>query len=135
MYSAIKKTCNDYFIRQQSNVKLSYIDIKISACTTIINDISRLESWTYLNDLTSSLRLLDHVELSVEGLKSNLSKKLKSERSKKKDAGNSNQTTNSIQTIHHSAKTERKASQSFISWGTKLSKSVERMNAFSLSKG
>ncbi|KAG0750182.1 hypothetical protein G6F57_003873 [Rhizopus arrhizus] len=120
---------------QQSNVKLSYIDIKISACTTIINDISRLESWTYLNDLTSSLRLLDHVELSVEGLKSNLSKKLKSERSKKKDAGNSNQTTNSIQTIHHSAKTERKASQSFISWGTKLSKSVERMNAFSLSKG
>ncbi|KAG1057036.1 hypothetical protein G6F43_001108 [Rhizopus delemar] len=120
---------------QQSNVKLSYIDIKISACTTIINDISRLESWTYLNDLTSSLRLLDHVELSVEGLKSNLSKKLKSERSKKKDIDNSNQTTNSIQAIHHNAKTERKASQSFISWGTKLTKSVERMNAFSLSKG
>ncbi|CAO3668935.1 unnamed protein product [Rhizopus stolonifer] len=122
---------------QQTNVKLSYVDFKVSACTIIISDVSRLESWASLDNLDSSLKLLDPIEASVEKLKKNLSKKLKGE-SSKKISDNSSQTSNDSQTpqlINTKTEGSRKASHSFISWGSKLSKSVERINAFGLSKG
>ncbi|CEG69657.1 hypothetical protein RMATCC62417_05696 [Rhizopus microsporus] len=116
---------------QQHNVKLSFVDIKISACETLANDLHRLENWAYLDDLLSSLRLLEHVETSVESLKTNLSKKFKRESTnggnQTSSAGHTNGTTK--------IETTKKSSQSFMSWGTKLTKSVERMNAFSLTKG
>lgn len=73
----------------------------------------------------------------MEKLKKNLSKKLKGE-SSKKISDNSSQTSNdsqAAQPINTKVEGSRKASHSFISWGSKLSKSVERINAFGLSKG
>ncbi|KAI9271416.1 hypothetical protein BY458DRAFT_533472 [Sporodiniella umbellata] len=123
---------------QQSNVRLSHVDIKISVCDTMRGDITRLENWNYLDDLRSSLNLLNHVENSVEGLRNSLSKKLKKDSSDKSLDG-SNQTSSSSSNNHqtNTSKPEnnKKASQSFMAWGTRLSKSVERMNAFGLSKG
>lgn len=71
------------------------------------------------------------METSVESLKTNLSKKFKRESTnggiQTSTAGHTNGTTKIEPT--------KKSSQSFMSWGTKLTKSVERMNAFSLTKG
>ncbi|CAO3702410.1 unnamed protein product [Rhizopus stolonifer] len=125
---------------QQSNVKLSHVDIKISVCDTMRGDIARLENWIYLDDLRSSLKLLEHVETSVEGLKNNLSKKLKKDGSDKSldsssQLSSGSSSVNSNQTNTSKTESGRKASQSFMAWGTRLSKSVERMNAFGLSKG
>ncbi|KAG0743754.1 hypothetical protein G6F57_008786 [Rhizopus arrhizus] len=124
---------------QQTNVKIPHADTKVSVCDTLRSDITRLESWTYLDDLRSSLKLLEHVETSVETLKNSLSKKLRKEgpdRSLDNSSQTSNNSNSSFQSNNNTiTETGRKASQSFISWGTRLSKSVERMNAFGLSKG
>ncbi|KAI7901954.1 uncharacterized protein BX663DRAFT_513037 [Cokeromyces recurvatus] len=127
---------------QQPNIRLSSVDIKVSACETLMNDIARLENWNYLNDLSSSIKLLEQFEHSIEQLQLILSKKLKrvslSETNnngtnhQQNSAMNNNSNRDSISVISR-IDTGKKA-QSFMSWGTKLTKSVERMNAFSLTK-
>ncbi|KAI8082651.1 uncharacterized protein B0P05DRAFT_570871 [Gilbertella persicaria] len=132
---------------QQPNIRLSSIDIKISACESIINDIARLENWSYLDDLVSSTRLLDHFENSMDQLQNALAKKLKKDSMNAESPNSSNGSVvgSSNASIHstHSrdsmatigSKIENnKKTQSFMSWSTKLTKSVERMNAFSLTK-
>ncbi|KAI9253596.1 hypothetical protein BY458DRAFT_558972 [Sporodiniella umbellata] len=122
---------------QQTNVKLPHVDFKVSACNTIISDVSRLESWTSMGNLESSLKLIDSIGASIEKLKKNFSKKLRGE-NPKKNTESSSQISNDNQSLNHTnTKPEggRKTSQSFISWGSKLTKSVERINAFGLSKG
>jgi hypothetical protein len=112
------------------------MDIKVSACESLMSDIARLENWSYLDDLVSSTRLLEHFETSVDQLQTNLSKKLKRESTLENNSSDnqasSNQHRDSMSTI--SRIDSGKKTQSFMSWGTKLTKSVERMNAFSLTK-
>lgn len=137
------------------------MDVKISACESLLNDLSRLEQWAYLDDLVSSTRLLDNFQSSVEQLQHNLSKKLKRESSNHGD-GSTNGSSNNPSSpssvvssgasvlsgggssmIHSNSRDSMstigrtdsgKKTQSFMSWGTKFTKSVERMNAFSLTK-
>jgi hypothetical protein len=133
------------------------MDIKVSACESLMNDIARLENWSYLDDLISSTRLLDNFESSVDILQTNLSKKLKrdSQQQQQKEqqqqnsleSNNPNSASSIYSTnngmIHSNSRDSMstisridsgKKTQSFMSWGTKLTKSVERMNAFSLTK-
>jgi hypothetical protein len=120
------------------------MDIKVSACESLMSDIARLENWSYLDDLLSSTRLLEHFETSVDQLQTNLSKKLKRESTLENSSNtnsNSSQSSSSSGPIQHrdsmstlSRIDSGKKTQSFMSWGTKLTKSVERMNAFSLTK-
>ncbi|KAI8637740.1 hypothetical protein BD408DRAFT_447348 [Parasitella parasitica] len=128
---------------QQPNIRLSSMDIKASACESLMTDIARLENWSYLDDLISSTRLLDHFETSVDQLQVTLSKKLKrdsliennsSSGSSQLSHSVSNQNNSSRDSISMSRMDSGKKTQSFMSWGTKLTKSVERMNAFSLTK-
>ncbi|KAI9248966.1 hypothetical protein EDC94DRAFT_528044 [Helicostylum pulchrum] len=115
---------------QQPNIKLSSMDVKVSACESLLNEIARLEKWSYLDDLISSTKLLDNFEHSVDHLQTSLSKKLKREiKSTSMIHSNSRDSMSTISRMDSGKKT-----QSFMSWGTKLTKSVERMNAFSLTK-
>ncbi|CEP11734.1 hypothetical protein [Parasitella parasitica] len=128
---------------QQPNIRLSSMDIKTSACESLMTDIARLENWSYLDDLISSTRLLDHFETSVDQLQLTLAKKLKrdsviesnsSSGSSQLSHSGSNQNNSSRDSISMTRMDSGKKTQSFMSWGTKLTKSVERMNAFSLTK-
>ena len=127
------------------------MDIKISACESLLNDISRLEQWSYLDDLVSSSRLLETFENAVDILQFSLAKKLKREShvensSNSSVASSASSVTGSLSgsSMHHSHSRDSmstvgrtdsgKKTQSFMSWGTKFTKSVERMNAFSLTK-
>lgn len=119
------------------------MDIKVSACESLMHDIAQLENWSYLDDLVSSTRLLEHFETSVDQLQTNLSKKLKRESTLENSSNSSNSSShsNNSASIQHrdsmstiSRIDSGKRTQSFMSWGTKLTKSVERMNAFSLTK-
>lgn len=129
--------------RQQPNIRLSSMDTKISACESIMTDIARLENWSYLDDLISSTRLLDHFETSVDQLQMTLSKKLKRDSMIESNSSSGSSQLSHSGSIHHSSSRDSismsrmdsgKKTQSFMSWGTKLTKSVERMNAFSLTK-
>lgn len=136
---------NDTY-RQQPNIKLSSMDVKVSACESLMNDIARLENWSYLDDLSSSAKLLDNFENSVDHLQTSLSKKLKRESHVENNTSSASSvisTQKSTNMIHSNSRDSMstisrmdsgKKTQSFMSWGTKLTKSVERMNAFSLTK-
>ncbi|CAO3626534.1 unnamed protein product [Mucor fragilis] len=128
---------------QQPNIRLSSMDIKVSACELLLTDIARLENWSYLDDLISSTRLLDHFETSVDHLQMTLSKKLKRDSIIESSSSSGSSQLSHSGSIHHSSSRDSismsrmdsgKKTQSFMSWGTKLTKSVERMNAFSLTK-
>ncbi|KAI7874879.1 hypothetical protein K492DRAFT_211289 [Lichtheimia hyalospora FSU 10163] len=141
----------------QPGIRLPHVEIKIAACESLMADLSKLERWNKLDDLTGSLKVLEGLEDAVESLKNTLAKKLKREsvNGNTTVASNGQQSpvtttssssvmsmnTNSIpdnmsvSSISSNASTSYKKSQAFMSWGTKLSKSVERMNAFSLTKG
>ncbi|GAA5816842.1 hypothetical protein MFLAVUS_010376 [Mucor flavus] len=134
---------------QQPNIKLSSMDVKVSACESLLNEIARLEKWSYLDDLTSSTKLLDNFEHTVDHLQTSLSKKLKRESHVESSSNSSASSINgsyqvkSTSMIHSNSRDSMstisrmdsgKKTQSFMSWGTKLTKSVERMNAFSLTK-
>ncbi|KAF1799040.1 hypothetical protein FB192DRAFT_1287248 [Mucor lusitanicus] len=128
---------------QQPNIRLSSMDIKVSACESLLTDIARLENWSYLDDLISSTRLLDHFETSVDHLQMTLSKKLKRDSIIESSSSSGSSQLSHSGSIHHSSSRDSismsrmdsgKKTQSFMSWGTKLTKSVERMNAFSLTK-
>jgi hypothetical protein len=142
---------------QQPNIRLSSMDIKVSACEQLMNDIARLENWSYLDDLVNSTRLLDNFGSSVDTLQQNLQKKLKRDSMAANEASGATENNNSpssASSIHSSGSSimsnstmssrdsmatigrmdSGKKTQSFMSWGTKLTKSVERMNAFSLTK-
>lgn len=118
------------------------MDTKISACESIMTDITRLENWSYLDDLISSTRLLDHFETSVDHLQMTLSKKLKRDSMIENNSSSGSSQLSYSGSIHSSSRDSismsrmdsGKKTQSFMSWGTKLTKSVERMNAFSLTK-
>jgi hypothetical protein len=109
----------------QPSIRLNSMDIKTTACESLMSYINRLESWTYLNDLVSSFRLIESFELALKSLESNLSKKLK------RDSLNMEESNRDSHPIRIDS---AKKTQSFMSWGNKISKSVERMNAFSLTK-
>ncbi|CDH51401.1 predicted protein [Lichtheimia corymbifera JMRC:FSU:9682] len=146
----------------QPGIRLPHVEIKIAACESLMADLSKLERWTKLDDLTGSLKVLEGLEDAVESLKNTLAKKLKRESMN----GSSNTATSaatsngqqspvtttsssssvismnntipdniSVSSISSNTSSSYKKSQAFMSWGTKLSKSVERMNAFSLTKG
>lgn len=124
------------------------MDVKVSACESLLNEIARLEKWSYLDDLISSTKLLDNFEHSVDHLQTSLSKKLKREshveaNSSSASSINGSSQAKSTSMIHSNSRDSMstisrmdsgKKTQSFMSWGTKLTKSVERMNAFSLTK-
>jgi UDP-N-acetylglucosamine enolpyruvyl transferase len=96
------------------------MDVKIAACETLIREINKLENW-YLEDLKSSLKMFNHFEATVNYLQINLSKKLKRDTSSLDSNSNHNDPVENKKT-------------SFTSLGAKLTKSVEKMNAFSLVK-
>lgn len=141
------------------------MDVKVSACESLMTEIARLEKWSYLDDLISSTKLLENFEHSVDHLQTSLSKKLKREshvessnNNNNNNSNNNNNNNNSNNTNNNNSGTSQakstnmihsnsrdsmstisrmdsgKKTQSFMSWGTKLTKSVERMNAFSLTK-
>lgn len=122
------------------------MDIKVSACEALMNDIARLENWSYLDDLSSSAKLLDNFEHSVDHLQTSLSKKLKRESHLEANTSSASSVISvqkSTHMIHSNSRDSMstisrmdsgKKTQSFMSWGNKLTKSVERMNAFSLTK-
>lgn len=116
---------------QQPNIRLPHLEIKVAACETLMNDLARLEKWSQLDDLTGSLKLLEHFLDAVESLQSNLSKKLKRE---SMDASTGAGPVMNGSDIGVNAEATGKRTQSFMSWGSKLSKSVERMNAFGLNR-
>ncbi|KAI8884795.1 hypothetical protein K501DRAFT_332465 [Backusella circina FSU 941] len=124
---------------QQPNIRLSSMEIKVTACESLINDISKLESWSYLDDVVSSTKLLENFESSLDMLQTLLSKKLKRESMDSSHASTSqngfpsNRDSN-LPSINRMDSSGSKKTQSFMSWGTKFTKSVERMNAFSLTK-
>jgi hypothetical protein len=98
------------------------MDIKTTACESLMSYINRLESWTYLNDLVSSFRLIESFELALKSLESNLSKKLK------RDSLNMEESNRDSYPIRIES---AKKTQSFMSWGNKISKSVELINYYS----
>ncbi|KAG2226881.1 hypothetical protein INT45_010160 [Circinella minor] len=124
----------------QPSIRLPHVEIKVAACESLMNDLTKLEQWHKLDDLTGSLKVLEILEDAVESLQANLAKKLK------RESMNAEQTTSSPNTVmtpqydsstsysSSNSSTSSKKSQAFMSWGSKLSKSVERMNAFSLTK-
>ncbi|KAI8384139.1 hypothetical protein BD560DRAFT_189582 [Blakeslea trispora] len=133
----------------QPNIKLPSMDTKVSACETIANEITRLEKWSHLDDLKSSIKILEQLENSVDQLQTTLAKKLKSDSlgsevpssplySAGSSVASSQSSVYSFQSQSSAATVSRvestKKGQSFMSWGNKLTKSVERMNAFSLTK-
>ncbi|OBZ88049.1 hypothetical protein A0J61_03900 [Choanephora cucurbitarum] len=132
----------------QPSIKLPSMDIKVSACETISNEITRLEKWSHLDDLKSSIKILEQLENSVDQLQITLAKKLKSESLNSEvpssplysgsSAASSQASVYSLQSQSSTTTVNRtestKKGQSFMSWGNKLTKSVERMNAFSLTK-
>lgn len=145
----------------QPGIRLPHVEIKIAACESLMADLSKLERWNKLDDLTGSLKVLEGLEDAVESLKTTLAKKLKRE-SMNGSSNTSTATTSngqqspvtttsssssvismnntipdniSVSSISSNTSSSYKKSQAFMSWGTKLSKSVERMNAFSLTKG
>ncbi|KAI8089948.1 uncharacterized protein BX664DRAFT_359429 [Halteromyces radiatus] len=137
----------------QTNIRLSSMDVKVAACESLILDLNRIEKWRNLDDIRGSLRLIESLEEVVDGLQVTLSKKFKRD-----SLADTNDDNNSIlyssdgpgafQTIgnqqysginggnnnmNNNVNNVNKRAQ-FMSWGSKLSKSVERMNAFSLTK-
>ncbi|KAI7858899.1 hypothetical protein BDC45DRAFT_565004 [Circinella umbellata] len=124
----------------QPSIRLPHVEIKVAACESLMNDLAKLEQWHKLDDLTGSLKVLEILEDAVESLQANLAKKLK------RESMSAEQTTSSPHTVmtpqydsstsysSSNSSTSSKKSQAFMSWGSKLSKSVERMNAFSLTK-
>lgn len=116
---------------QQPNIRLPHLEIKVAACETLMNDLARLEKWSQLDDLTGSLKLLEQFLDAVESLQNNLSKKLKRE---SMDASTSGSVVNGSDIASGVEASSGKRTQSFMSWGSKLSKSVERMNAFGLTR-
>ncbi|KAL1934869.1 hypothetical protein VTP01DRAFT_7051 [Rhizomucor pusillus] len=116
---------------QQPNIRLPHLEIKVAACETLMNDLARLEKWSQLDDLTGSLKLLEQFLEAVESLQNNLSKKLKRE---SMDASTSGSVVNGSDIASGVEASSGKRTQSFMSWGSKLSKSVERMNAFGLTR-
>ncbi|KAI8992477.1 hypothetical protein BDB01DRAFT_847846 [Pilobolus umbonatus] len=121
----------------QPNIRLSSMDVKVSACEHLMIDMSKLENWPHMADVLSTIKLIDKVETSVELLQLSLAKKLKRESMME---GNNHQQPSQSTTVNNRdsmspIKTDNsKKAQSFMSWSNKLSKSVERMNAFSLTK-
>ncbi|KAI9495858.1 hypothetical protein BDB00DRAFT_812206 [Zychaea mexicana] len=121
----------------QPNIRLPNVEVKAAACETLINDLAKLEQWHKLDDLTGSLKVLEILEDAVESLQASLAKKLKRDSMSADNPTASSPST--TMTPHYDAgsigsSSSSKKSQAFMSWGTKLSKSVERMNAFSLTK-
>ncbi|KAI8984572.1 hypothetical protein BDF20DRAFT_801399, partial [Mycotypha africana] len=82
---------------QQPNIRLSSMDIKISACESIMNDMARLENWIYLDDLTSSIRIIQQLETTVDQLQTTLAKKLKRESTPTSDNSSQQQQFNYTQ--------------------------------------
>lgn len=111
----------------QPNIRLQHMEVKIAACESLMGDLARLSKWKRLDDLTASMRLLETLEEAIEGLQTLLARKLK--RESMADATPPATASTSPTKDHHDA-----GSKKFMSWGSKLSKSVERMNAFSLTK-
>ncbi|KAI9309066.1 hypothetical protein BJ944DRAFT_227175 [Cunninghamella echinulata] len=149
--------------RHHNNIRLPSMDVKVAACESLILDLNRIEKWKNLDDIRGSLRLIESLEEVVEGLQVTLSKKLKRDSladttddsiihspdgglfgsannhnsSSMSAIGNSS--NNSIgssgsSTISNGSNGSLNKRTQFMSWGSKLSKSVERMNAFSLTK-
>ncbi|KAI8374578.1 uncharacterized protein BYT42DRAFT_576843 [Radiomyces spectabilis] len=115
----------------QPNIRLSSLDVKVSACENMAADLARLEKWKSLDDVAGSLKLLETLETTIEGWQISLSRKLKRE---SMDGGDSSSSTISDTSSITSSTGGSKKSQTLMSWGNKLTKSVERMNAFSLTK-
>lgn len=99
------------------------MDIKIAACETLIREMNKLENW-YLEDLKGSLKVLNQLEVTVNYVQLNLSKKLKNTSGLDSNNGNNGE-------LPYSPVESNKKTSTFISFGAKLTKSV---NAFSLVK-
>ncbi|KAI8341278.1 hypothetical protein BC941DRAFT_204039 [Chlamydoabsidia padenii] len=134
----------------QNNIRLSSMDVKVAACESLISDLNRIEKWRNLDDILGSLRLIESLEEVVDGLQVTLSKKLKRDslvdtnddnNNGSLDNGTGHQYSSHGNNDHNSGNNNlnnnggsiNKRAQ-LLSWGSKLTKSVERMNNFSLTK-
>ncbi|KAI7861811.1 hypothetical protein BDF14DRAFT_1886777 [Spinellus fusiger] len=135
----------------QSNIKLASMDVKAAACESLYSDLVHFEKWKQLDDISGSMKMLDGLLLALQSLQTNLSKKLKRDSMISSSlhgstggiSSNSHLPSTNGKDMPGSAgmntfisvnDTSSKKAQAFLSWGTKLTKSVERMNAFSLTK-
>jgi hypothetical protein len=138
------------------------MDVKIAACESLIMDLNRVEKWGNLDDIHGSLRLIESLEEVVYGLQVTLSKKLKrdslvdtsddtnnglpdvgggtnqqySHGANDSGIGNNSGSHGNSSYLNSSLNSNggvNKRAQ-LMSWGSKLTKSVEKMNAFSLTK-
>ncbi|KAI8074460.1 hypothetical protein BC940DRAFT_315078 [Gongronella butleri] len=127
---------------QQSNVRLTSMDIKVAACETLMIDLTRIEKWRDLDDIRGSLRLIESLEEVVDNLQVTLSKKLKRDSlADQEDTASPtmmDDMTSSTMSLVSGGGPSSQASNGtsgpgkrhIMSWGSKLTKSVERMNAF-----
>lgn len=139
------------------------MDVKVAACESLILDLNRIEKWRNLDDIRGSLRLIESLEEVVDGLQVTLSKKLKQDsivdmnddtssvmevpsNQQQQPAGSNGSSSSGNSSSNNTGSSSNSGTSSissngsinkraqFMSWGSKLSKSVERMNNFSLSK-
>ncbi|KAI9286445.1 hypothetical protein BC943DRAFT_359598 [Umbelopsis sp. AD052] len=112
----------------QPNIRLSSVDVKVSICETLLMSLTRLEAWQRLDDIRGSLAQLVAMENTLENAKVALTRKLGMPRSKSEHS-----LPNDEPEIYRK-ETQARKHQSIIAWGSKFTKSVERMNAFNLAK-
>ncbi|GAB5590924.1 hypothetical protein Unana1_05824 [Umbelopsis nana] len=112
----------------QPNIRLPSVDVKVSVCETLLMALARLEAWHRLEDVKGTLSQLNALETSLETAQLSLSRKLGIPRSR-----SDNSITADEPEIYRK-ETQVRKHQSIIAWGSKFTKSVERMNAFNLAK-
>ncbi|KAG2185848.1 hypothetical protein INT43_002286 [Umbelopsis isabellina] len=113
----------------QPNIRLPSLDVKVSVCDSILSALTRLEAWHRLEDVKGALSHLSSLENCLENTQMSLSRKLGMPKITKIDSPSVEQ-----EIYRKEPKDTARKHQSIIAWGNKLSKSVERMNAFNLAK-
>lgn len=113
----------------QPNIRLPSLDVKVSVCESTLSALARLEAWHRLEDVKGALSHLSALESCLENAQLSLSRKLGMPKHTKIDAPSVEQ-----EIYRKEPKDTARKHQSIIAWGNKLSKSVERMNAFNLAK-
>ncbi|KAI8581172.1 hypothetical protein K450DRAFT_233435 [Umbelopsis ramanniana AG] len=112
----------------QPNIRLPSVDVKVSICETLLMALTRLEAWQRLDDIRGTLAQLAAIENTLENAKVSLTRKLGMPRSRSEHS-----LPNEEPEIYRK-ETQARKHQSIIAWGSKFTKSVERMNAFNLTK-
>jgi hypothetical protein len=113
----------------QPNIRLPSLDVKVSVCESTLSALARLEAWHRLEDVKGTLSQLMALESCLENAQLSLSRKLGMPKFNKSEGAPAEP-----EIYRKEPKDTARKHQSIIAWGNKLSKSVERMNAFNLAK-